>query len=355
MGEPLARQWRCQNRAMSTVQLITPELRQWIVAQAQAGHGAEAVLQAMRASGWRDDVARQAIEEALTAFMGTAARAATVEHRPVADASVAASGGAGGYASAIGYASTATVSAMRVGGVATTAVQAAAPGGSAVVDGVAEAVPEPDLTDSPATLDAGDRIVKVLTVVASPRVVVFGGLLSDDECDELAALARPRLVRSETVDTATGGSEVNASRTSRGMFFERGEHPICRRIEERIARLVRWPLVNGEGLQILHYLPGAEYKPHHDYFDPALPGSRPILQRGGQRVGTLVMYLNTPEKGGGTTFPDVSLEVAPIKGNAVFFSYDRAHPSTKTLHGGAPVIAGEKWVATKWLREREFR
>jgi prolyl 4-hydroxylase len=38
----------------------------------------------------------------------------------------------------------------------------------------------------------------------------------------------------------------------------------------------------------------------------------------------------------------------------VFFSYDRPHPATRTLHGGAPVIEGEKWVATKWLRERRF-
>ncbi len=79
-----------------------------------------------------------------------------------------------------------------------------------------------------------------------------------------------------------------------------------------------------------------------------------MLQRGGQRVGTLVMYLNTPEAGGATTFPDVGLEVAPVKGNAVFFSYDRPHAVTRTLHGGAPVLAGEKWVATKWLREGVF-
>ena len=46
--------------------------------------------------------------------------------------------------------------------------------------------------------------------------------------------------------------------------------------------------------------------------------------------------------------------VAPKRGNAVFFSYDRAHPVTRTLHGGAPVLAGEKWIATKWLRERRF-
>jgi prolyl 4-hydroxylase len=46
--------------------------------------------------------------------------------------------------------------------------------------------------------------------------------------------------------------------------------------------------------------------------------------------------------------------VAPIKGNAVFFSYDRPHPMTRTLHGGAPVVKGEKWVTTKWMREGRF-
>ena len=115
--------------------------------------------------------------------------------------------------------------------------------------------------------------------------------------------------------------------------------------------LLDWPVENGEGLQILRYGPGAQYKPHYDYFDPERPGTQSILKRGGQRVGSLVMYLNTPRCGGATTFPDVKFEVAAIKGNAVFFSYDRPHPMTRTLHGGAPVIEGEKWVATKWLRE----
>ncbi len=67
------------------------------------------------------------------------------------------------------------------------------------------------------------------------------------------------------------------------------------------------------------------------------------------------MYLQEPEQGGATTFPDVGLEVAPVRGTGVFFSYDRPDPVTRTLHGGAPVLAGEKWVATKWLREREFK
>jgi len=86
-------------------------------------------------------------------------------------------------------------------------------------------------------------------------------------------LATKRLARSETVHLDTGGSEVNASRTSEGMFFNRGENAVCARIEARIAALLQWPLENGEGLQVLRYRPGAEYKAHYDYFDPAHSGT----------------------------------------------------------------------------------
>jgi prolyl 4-hydroxylase len=280
------------------IQAITQDLRAWIIAQAQAGHTPQSVLDAMKASGWEEDVAVAAMEETLTGFLADKVKTAPLPPPTP--------------------------------------------------------VPEPPIENSPITVDAGDRQVQIVTTMKHPRVIVFGGLLSHEECDALVALAAPRLVRSETVETKTGGSEVNEARTSSGMFFEREENEVCARIEKRIAKLVGWPLENGEGLQVLHYTPGAEYRPHHDYFDPAKSGTPVILKRGGQRVGTLIMYLNSPKQGGGTTFPDVGLEVAPVKGNGVFFSYDRAHPSTKTLHGGAPVIAGEKWVATKWLRQGRF-
>ena len=279
-------------------QQITPQLRQWIVEQAQAGHTADSVLKSMLASGWSEDVAIEAMESTLRGHLDE----------------------------------------------------------QAVAQGMPPAVPVPDakLAESPLYVDAGDRKVCVLQTMANPRIVVFGGLLSDEECEQLIEFARPRLARSLTVATATGGEEVNADRTSNGMFFQRGENELISRIEERIGKLVDWPVENGEGLQVLHYTPGTEYKPHYDYFDPQAPGTPTILRRGGQRVGTLIMYLGEPEKGGGTNFPDVNLEVAPKRGNAVFFSYERAHPSTKSLHGGAPVLAGEKWIATKWLRERRF-
>ena len=297
-----------------TTQAITAELRQWIIEQAQAGCRPEDVLASMRTSGWDEDVAIAAMETVLGQFLGTAAQ-------PL----------------------------MQPQTQPQTQTQTQTPTLPAQVP-----VPGPALANSPSQLWALDRQVNILVTLRQPRLVVFGGLLSDDECDALVAAAAPRTERSETVVIETGGNEVNASRTSEGMFFGRGETPLCQRIEARIAALLHWPLVNGEGLQVLRYRPGAEYKAHHDYFDPAQPGMAPVLARGGQRVATLVIYLNTPEQGGGTTFPDVALEVAPIKGNAVFFSYDRPHAVTRTLHAGAPVLAGEKWVATKWLREGEF-
>lgn len=58
------------------------------------------------------------------------------------------------------------------------------------------------------------------------------------------------------------------------------------------------------------------------------------------------------EQGGCTAFPKLGLQVAPKKGNAVFFVNTSAsgEPDERTLHGGDPVVAGVKYVATKWLR-----
>lgn len=212
-------------------------------------------------------------------------------------------------------------------------------------------VPSPIELNGASVLDVGDRQVQVLANMMLPRVIVFGGLLDAAECDGLIELSRVSLKRSSVIDPATGGDQLHKDRTSAGTHFKRGGNALISRIEARIARLLDWPVENGEAVQILRYGVGAQYRPHHDYFDPDVAGSAGPLRRGGQRVASLVMYLNTPECGGATTFPEVNFEVAAVKGNAVFFSYDRPHPMTRTLHGGAPVQAGEKWIATKWLRE----
>ena len=279
-----------------TTRRLSEEMERWVVAQATAGVAPEAVLQPLLDGGWDEQEAVDAIAAAVNAYVARGGEAGLPMPSPV---------------------------------------------------------PVPVEPNGAWLLDGGDREVRVLATMLLPRVVVLGGLLSDEECDAMIELARPRLERSMTVEPESGGDMVHPDRTSFGMGFARGENALCARIEARIARLLDWPVDHGEALQVLKYGPGAQYKPHHDYFDPAMPGSEVLLRRGGQRVASVVMYLNTPERGGATVFPESHLEVAAVKGNAVFFSYDRPHPMTRTLHGGAPVLAGEKWILTKWLRVGE--
>ena len=134
-------------------QSITPELRQWIVAQAEAGFTPQVILESMCASGWTEDVAVQAMEDTLRQHLDGIAQS-----------------------------------------------QGLPP---------AVPVPEPDIGDAPLYIDTRDRRVHVLQAMAHPRVVVFGNLLSDEECEALIALAEPRMARSLTVATQTGGEEIN--------------------------------------------------------------------------------------------------------------------------------------------------
>jgi prolyl 4-hydroxylase len=212
------------------------------------------------------------------------------------------------------------------------------------------------LAGGPSEIDAGDRSVHILMALNAPRIVLFGDLLAAQECDALIEMSRGKLERSNVVDRQTGRYERHPDRTSEGTYFRRAENELIARIEARIAELTGCPQDRGEPIQVLHYNPGTEYKPHFDYFDPADPGNQQVLSMGGQRVATLIMYLNGVQGGGSTVFPEVGLDVLPRKGNAVFFAYsdEEGRLDPRTLHGGSPVAAGEKWIATKWLRQRTY-
>ncbi|AOB33422.1 proline dioxygenase [Bordetella sp. H567] len=203
---------------------------------------------------------------------------------------------------------------------------------------------------------AGDRDVRVLARMARPGTAILADMLDAGECDRLIAAARPRLRPSLVVDPITGLDVARDHRSSLGMFFRPRETDLIEKIEQRIARLIDRPIENGEGLQILHYPAGAESTPHFDYLMPTNEANRESLARSGQRVCTLIMYLNDVPAGGETTFPESGWSILPRKGHAVYFEYANAAGQTDpaSLHAGAPVLAGEKWIATKWVRTRRF-
>lgn len=280
---------------MTSRPTIRPELREWILSTTRDGHSVEAVLKLMQETGYDPRQSRSIV--------------ASVLNMPIAALDA----------------------------------HASAPKG-----------PQGRRTRHPeaphATVDG--RLIDVSVSIESPALRVLGNLLSAEECAALIEEAKPRLQRAKTVD-GSGKQQIDARRTSEGMFFTIGESLLVRRIEQRIATLLSIPIDHGEGLQILHYLPGQQYEPHYDWFDPEQPGFAAITAKGGQRIASLVMYLNTPEAGGGTAFPDIGLTVTAMCGSAVYFAYDTG--DTASLHAGLPVQKGEKWIATKWLREHPFQ
>ncbi|XP_015942327.1 prolyl 4-hydroxylase 1 [Arachis duranensis] len=197
----------------------------------------------------------------------------------------------------------------------------------------------------------------------SPRIILLHNFLSMEECDYLRGVALPRLHISTVVDTKTGKGIKSDVRTSSGMFLspEERKYPMVHAIEKRISIYSQIPVENGELIQILRYEKNQYYKPHHDYFSDAFN-----LKRGGQRIATMLMYLSDNVEGGETYFPMAGsgecscggktvkgLSVKAIKGNAVLFwsmGLDRKS-DPDSVHGGCEVLSGEKWSATKWMRQ----
>lgn len=201
-----------------------------------------------------------------------------------------------------------------------------------------------------------DREIPVLLRLEQPILALLMDVLNNDECARLIDTARDRLRPSTVVDPLTGEDKIASHRNSEGMFFQLQETPFIASLDRRISELMNCPLENGEGLQILRYRSGAKSLPHFDFLATSNTTNRESIARSGQRISSLVIYLNDVASGGETQFPEIGLSVSPHKGNAVYFEYTNSKHQVdhRSAHAGAMVNTGEKWVATKWMRERRF-
>lgn len=207
----------------------------------------------------------------------------------------------------------------------------------------------PEIGKKGNTIYTSDREIKVLSRIEKPFILHLDSVLSAEECDELIYMSKDRLLPSRVVDSMTGEEKIVPGRTSKGMHYTIQENEFIAKLEKRFEELTSYPIENGEGLQVLNYLVGEEYKAHFDYY----PAGKIQDNKGGQRVGTLLLYLNDVEAGGETVFPKVGVSIVPKKGSAVYFHYanNRHQVDRLSVHSSIPVSTGEKWVATKWIRQ----
>ncbi|KAD4888230.1 hypothetical protein E3N88_20303 [Mikania micrantha] len=204
----------------------------------------------------------------------------------------------------------------------------------------------------------------------TPRAVYFPGFATSKQCESIIAMARVQLSPSTLAlreqDTAENTKGI---RTSSGMFVTANEDKtgILDFIEKKIERATMIPRSHGEAFNVLRYDIGQRYLSHYDTFNPAHYGPQKS-----QRMASFLLYLSDVEEGGETMFPFGNgesvgatydyekcngLKVKPRKGDGLLFYslYPNGTIDPTALHGGCPVIKGQKWVATKWIRnEVEF-
>ena len=180
----------------------------------------------------------------------------------------------------------------------------------------------------------------------APNVRSFPQIFTPEECDFLIARSQPRLQASKVVDPQTGEQIPNRVRTSDTAIYPlMAESPAIHALNVRLAWASGTSVEQGEPLQVLRYRPGQEYRPHIDA----------IAEVDNQRILTFLVYLNDDYVGGETEFVASGLKVKGKKGDGLLFQ--NADPTTglpapTAKHAGLPVNFGEKYLASRWIRQR---
>ena len=189
------------------------------------------------------------------------------------------------------------------------------------------------------------------------NVLKFRNFLTPIECSYIKAAAAPAIQPSSTVHPHTGELIKNEIRTSSSSNFD----PVSRdhfifSVDERIAVATGTTVEQGEPLNVLYYRIAEEYKFHYDFLSAKNEDERRLLKEGGQRKFTFLISLNEEYSGGETYFPRLDVNYRGQLGDALMFQNTGVdgQPNELMLHAGMPITGGQKWVASKWIREEAF-
>lgn len=173
-----------------------------------------------------------------------------------------------------------------------------------------------------------------------PRVL--SRMLTHEECDYIMETSRRRLKPSTVAQSHDLDERVRRSDTA----WLAKDDAIVQRVTRRLLKHCDRPVVNCESLQVVRYEPEGFYNPHHDAFREKNP-----------RMYTFLIALNDDYEGGATSFPRLKKEYRLKKGDVLLFDTldNYGLRNSAALHGGKPVLAGEKWIANLWVHVYPYR
>lgn len=188
-----------------------------------------------------------------------------------------------------------------------------------------------------------------------PVILAVPDFLPPALCDWLIDQAREETRPALVYDPDTGEGLRDGIRTNSAsqIGLERMTVTLAL-VRERIARIAGLPVPGLEWTQVLHYGVGQTFDWHVDWLNPDEPGYAADLASRGQRIATLLVYLNDDYEGGETAFEAGGLRHRGKKGDALMWAntLPQGGVDPRTRHAGLPPTAGEKWVLSQWLRGR---
>jgi predicted 2-oxoglutarate/Fe(II)-dependent dioxygenase YbiX len=192
----------------------------------------------------------------------------------------------------------------------------------------------------------------------APRIFTVEKFLPEAVCSWLVEQSKPRLTAATVKNPTRGRSTVEGSRTNTSAAFSTIEPDLVLQLTcQRIAAAIGAPLRHQEPTNVLRYAVGQEYRPHFDFIvaedEAAFSGELNLV---GQRLCTVLVYLNEDYEGGETAFPRLNWRYKGKTGDALVFWNLSAEgqPERASLHAGLPVTRGEKWLLSKWVREKPY-
>ena len=191
-------------------------------------------------------------------------------------------------------------------------------------------------------------------VLKSEWLYVMDNVLTPEECKEVIMTAESLMTKSETI-----GQEIKDYRTSSNAYISNNtEIPALKKINLITELLTELPSENQEDTCVVKYKEGEEYKVHQDHLDHGHyngEDSNKELERGGDRLYSVMFYLNDDMEEGGTLFTSPGIEIRPKTGRCVVWrNYVDGEVNNKSEHAGLPVKQGLKYIAVKWVRENKF-
>lgn len=189
------------------------------------------------------------------------------------------------------------------------------------------------------------------------KIKTIDGFVSDEECEFFMSAAESKLART-TISDENGKAVSSTTRKASAAYVapqRSWSRDTAAKVQDRIFAFtnavtdLRLKVEGQEGFSVIKYDPSDEYMQH---CDGACDGTK---HKEGGRVATAVMYCKAAQVGGYTTFSHADVVVRPTKNQATFFSYiddqGRMDPNALSTHSGCPIVEGEKWIMTQWMRK----